>query len=73
MLKYDPIAIFFLCWVIGFGGWWALLPQEALTQPSLCLDPQYVILSLKFYTIPPKEKSQFAHTSQRSKGFTPGT
>ena len=22
---------------------------------------------------PPKEKSQFAHTSQRSKGFTPGT
>ncbi|KAK4838029.1 hypothetical protein QYF36_010464 [Acer negundo] len=39
LLKYDPIGIFFLCWVIGFGGWWALLPQEALTQPSVCLDP----------------------------------
>jgi len=44
LLKYDPIGIFFLCWVIGFGGWWALLPQEALTQPSVCLDPQYVNL-----------------------------
>lgn len=68
LLKYDPIGIFFLCWVIGFGGCICISTGKALSPSE---SPREVkigrIFSSGYLLVVSAGKSQLSATEERKR------